>query len=150
MRIAAVFVLALFTAVPASASDPSVEDLFRQFALFGDWAGHCKQPATPANPRVSITTPSAGLVLESHDLGADFALNRYSVLAATRVSDTRLSVEVIFQPGSEIEERQTLVFQIRDGTRRTMFNQPIGGPVRVKDGIAVGRGSKTPVLRKCE
>jgi hypothetical protein len=127
-----------------------VEDLFRQFGLFGDWASNCKQPATPANPHVSVTTPSAGLVLESHDLGADFALNRYSVLAATRVSDTRLSVQVIFQPGSEIEERQTLVFHIRDGTRRTMFNQPVGGPVRVKDGIAVGYGSKTPVLRKCE
>ncbi len=150
MRIVAAIVLAFFTAVPAAATTPSVEDLFRQFGLFGDWASNCKQPATPANPHVSVTTPSAGLVLESHDLGADFALNRYSVLAATRVSDTRLSVEVVFQPGSEIEERQTLVFQIRDGTRRTLFNQPIGGPVRVKGGIALARGSKTPVLRKCE
>jgi hypothetical protein len=31
-----------------------------------------------------------------------------------------------------------------------MFNQTDGGPVRVKDGIAVARGSKTPLLRKCD
>ena len=44
------------------------------------------RPATPANPHVSITTPSAGLVLEDHDLGPDFAVNRYSVLSAERIS----------------------------------------------------------------
>jgi hypothetical protein len=150
MRIVAVVVLALLTAVPAAATSPSVEDLFQQFGLFGKWASDCKQPATPANPHVSITMPSPGLVLENHDLGADFAVNRYSVLSATRISEVRLSVEVIFQPGTQDEERQTLVFQIRDGTRRTMFNQPAGGPVRVKGGIAVASDTKTPVLRKCE
>ena len=31
-----------------------------------------------------------------------------------------------------------------------MFNQPEGGAVRVKDGIALARGGKTPVLRKCD
>jgi hypothetical protein len=31
-----------------------------------------------------------------------------------------------------------------------MFNQGDGGTVRVKDGIALARGSKTPLLRKCE
>jgi hypothetical protein len=31
-----------------------------------------------------------------------------------------------------------------------MFNQTDGGTVRVKDGIALARGSKTPLLRKYE
>ena len=31
-----------------------------------------------------------------------------------------------------------------------MFNQPEGGAVRVKDGIAIGHGVKTPLLRKCD
>jgi hypothetical protein len=59
-------------------------------------------------------------------------------------------VEVIFQPGRELEEHQKLVFQIQNGTRRTIFNQPEGGAVRVKDGIALAHGMKTPVLKKCE
>jgi hypothetical protein len=49
-----------------------------------------------------------------------------------------------------VEERQKLVFLVRDNTRRTMFNEGDGGTVRVKDGIALARGSKTPLLRKCE
>jgi hypothetical protein len=150
MRIAAVIVLAVLTAMPVTADAPSVEDLFQQFGLFGNWASDCNQPATPTNPHVSITTPSPGLVLEDHDLGPDYAVNRYSVLSAARISDTRLSVNVIFQPGSAIEERQTLEFLVRDGTRRTMFNQPDGGAVRVKDGIALAHNSKTPVLNKCQ
>ncbi len=150
MRIAAAIVLAVSAAMPVAATATSVDDLFQQFGLFGNWAIDCKQPATPANPHVSIASPSAGLVLESHDLGPDYAVNRYSVLKAARISATRLSVQVIFQPGSEVEERQTLEFRIRDGTRRTMFNQPAGGAVRVKDGIALAHGSKTPVLNKCE
>jgi len=149
MRIAAVIVLALLAAIPAAAA-PSVEDLFQQFGLFGNWAADCKQPATPRNPHVSITMPTAGLVLEDHDLGSDFAINRYSVLAAERVSAEQLSLEVIFQPGAAGEERQKLVFLIRNDTRRTMFNQANDGPVRVKDGIALARGTKTPLLRKCE
>jgi len=42
------------------------------------------------------------------------------------------------------------VFRVREGTRRTLFNQPDGGAVRVKDGIALAHGSKTPVLNKCD
>lgn len=149
MRIAAVIVLALLTAMPATAAAPLVEDLFQQFGLFGTWAADCQQPATPDNPYVSITMPTPGLVLEDHDLGPDFAINRYSVLAAERVSAERLSVEVIFQPGAAGEERQKLVFLIRNDTWRTMFNQANGGPVRVKDGIALAHHTKTPLLRKC-
>jgi hypothetical protein len=153
MRIVAALVFAVlvtnFATLPVLAA-PSVEELFHEFGLFGNWAADCKLPPTPANPYVGITMPSAGLVLEDHNLGADFAINHYSVLAATRVSVDRVSVHVIFQPGTEIEERQTLVFLVRDGTRRTMFNQPDGGAVRVKDGIALARGTKTPMLKKCE
>jgi hypothetical protein len=143
-------VLAVLAAMPVAAAAPSVEDLFQQFGMFGNWATDCKQPASPANPHVSITTPSAGLVLEDHDIGRDYSVNRYSVLSAMRLSDTRLSVNVIFQPGSVTEERQTLEFFISDGTRRTMFNQPAGGAARVKDGIAVAHNIKTPVLNKCQ
>jgi hypothetical protein len=92
----------------------------------------------------------AGLVLEDHNLGPDFAVNRYSVLSAEPVSKTNLSVQVIFQPGTEVEERQKLVFAVNNNTRRTIFNQSDGGAVRVKDGIALARGGKTPLLRKCE
>ena len=151
MRFVLIFVLALVTGLPAAAeSGPSVEQVLRAFGLFGTWAINCQGPATPANPRVTIGMPTAGVVIEEHDLGEDYALNRYSVLAAQRISAERLAVEVIFQPGAPNEERQKLEFLVRDGTRRTMFNQPEGGPVRVKDGIAQARGSRTPLLRKCE
>ena len=149
MRIVAVMVLAAATAMPAAARAASVDTLFKQFGLFGIWAADCKQAASSANPHVSITTPSPGLALESHDLGGGYAINRYSMLSAERLSDGQVSVQAMFQPGSEAEERQTLVFRIRKGTRRTMFNQPDGGAVRVKDGIALASGSKMPVLRKC-
>jgi hypothetical protein len=156
MRIAAVVLTAALTftlaalrdALPATA-EPSAEDLFRQFDLFGAWAGDCARPATADNPHVTIKMTSAGQVLEEHDLGADYEANRYDMKSATRLSASRLSVTAIFQPGAKNEERQTLVFLIRDGTRRTMFNQPEGGAVRVKDGIALAHHVKTPVLRKC-
>jgi hypothetical protein len=150
MRLLAISAVVATLVVSPDARAGSVDELFQQFDLFGTWASDCSKPATPSNPRVSITTPSSGLVLEDHDLGPDFAVNRYSVLSAERVSPTSISVEVIFQPGTEVEERQKLVFSVHDNTRRTMFNQADGGTVRVKDGIALARGSKTPLLRKCE
>lgn len=133
----------------ATVSDNSVEALFRRFDLFGTWAADCSQKPTPANPHVSVSNPSPGLVLEDHDLGGGYAVNRYSVLSAQALSPTRLSVEVIFQPGKEGEERQKLILQIRDNTRRTLFNQPDGGAVRVRDGIALASRTRTPVLKKC-
>ena len=150
MRLVAV--LALFVvsfAVSNNANAASVEELFHQFSLFGNWATDCNTPPTPANPHVTITMPTAGLILEDHYLGPTYAVNRYSVLSAEKVSATNLSVRVIFQPGTEVEERQKLVFAVRESTRRTIFNQTDGGPVRVKDGIALARGSKTPLLHKC-
>jgi hypothetical protein len=71
-------------------------------------------------------------------------------VSAERLSADELAVEGIFQPGTETEERERLVFLVRKDTRRTMFNQPEGGPVRVKDGVVLARGSKTPVLNKCD
>jgi hypothetical protein len=149
MRVAAVLVLAAATAMPAAQTAP-VDVLFQQFGLFGTWAGDCRQPASPANPHVSITTPSPGLISESHDLGPNYTINHYSMVSAERLSAEQLAVAVIFQPGTETEERQKLVFRVREGTRRTLFNQPDGGAVRVKDGIALAHGSKTPVLNKCD
>ena len=90
---------ALIATLPAAATAPLVEDTFQQFALFGNWAADCKREASPANPHVSITMPSSGLVLEDHNVGSQFAVNRYSVLSATRISPTRLSIDVIFKPG---------------------------------------------------
>lgn len=151
MRIAAVVLFALAALSPAAADPrPTVEELFNEFALFGTWAADCKSPATPNNPHVSINTPTAGVVLENHDLGAEYAVNRYSVLAARKVAAERLAVEVIFQPGTDSEERQKLEFLVRGATRRTLFNQTDGGVVRVKGGVAVARGTRTPLLRKCE
>ena len=151
MRLAAVVGLFItYFATPAGGDAASVTELFNQFHLFGNWATDCNTPPTPANPHVSITMPSAGLVLENHDLGPNYAVNRYSILSAEKVSATNLSVKVIFQPGTEAEERQKLVFAVRENTRRTIFNQADGGAVRVRDGIALAKGSRTPLLRKCE
>lgn len=150
MRIAAVLVLAAATAMPAAAQAASADLLFQQFGLFGTWAIDCQQPASPANPHVSITTPSVGQVQEDHDLGPNFAINHYSIVSAEQGSAEQLSVAVIFQPGVEDEERQKLTFLIRKNTRRTIFNQPDGGAVRVKDGIALAHGSQTPALKRCD
>jgi hypothetical protein len=150
MRLVTVFVFVVSFAISATADAASVEELFEQFGLFGTWATDCNKPPTPGNPHVSITTPSAGLVLEDHNLGPDFAVNRYSVLSAERTSPTSLSVDVIFQPGTELEDHQKLIFSVRNNTRRTIFNQTSGGVVRVKDGIALAHSTKTPLLQRCE
>jgi hypothetical protein len=154
MRWVAVLVLAAAMAAARAAAPvapaATPEELFNRFGLFGTWASECAAPASPANPYVTIRLVSPGVILEDHHLGEEYAINHYSVLAAKKLSDTQLSVQVIFQPGSESEERETLTFAIRGQTRRTMFNQPQGGPVRVKDGIALARGSKTPLLKKCQ
>jgi hypothetical protein len=148
MRFVAVLLVGLLFANSAAA-EPSVEDVFRSFNLIGDWALDCKQSASPANPHVAISVMSPGLVLEEHTLGDEYAVNRYSVLSAARLSSERLSVEVVFAPGTENEQRQKLILQIRKGTRRTLFNQPEGGEVRVKNGIALSHRTRTPLLKKC-
>ena len=141
--------LIVLAAIPAARA-ASTEEVLREFHLFGTWAVDCGKPPSPANPYVKVTNPSPGLVLEEHHLAADGPVNRYSILSAERLSDTRLALDVIFQPGREGEERERLVLQVRDDTRRTLFNQAQDGPVLVKDGAVVGHGMKTPVLRKCD
>ena len=148
MRFAAVLAFAATIAMPAHAAP--ADTLFQEFALFGTWAPDCKAVASPGNPRVTIRTPAPGVVLEDHDLGPNYAVNRYSMLSGERIAADQLSVETIFQPGTEVEERQKLVFLVRDGTRRTLFNQPADGAVRVKDGVVLARNTQTPVLNKCE
>jgi hypothetical protein len=149
MRIVAVIAFTLAAGL-AAAQAPSVDALFREFGLYGTWAPDCAAEPSPDNPHVRIASPTADLVLEEHNLGPHYAANRYSVLAAERLNASDISVTVIFQPGSERQQRQTLIFRVRDGTRRTMFNQPDGGAVRVKNGVALAHGSRTPLLKKCE
>ncbi len=155
MRCAAALLVGLLLANSAAAEpEPappslSTENVFRTFGLFGDWALDCKQPASPSNPHVAISVPSPGLVLEEQTLGDEYAVNRYSVEQAVKLSADRIAVEVVFSPGTENEQRQKLILQVRKGTRRTLFNQPEGDEVRVKDGIALSHGTKTPLLKKC-
>jgi hypothetical protein len=149
MRWVAVLLLAAAFSAPAEAA-PTTEELLNLFALFGTWAVDCKREAAPDNPHVSVMMQGPGLILEDHDLGGDNAVNRYSILSAEKLSDTRIAVQVIFQPGKEPEERQRLVLAVHDGTRRTLFTQPQDGPVRVSDGVVTAYGVATPLLRKCE
>ena len=149
MRLLAVLVLAAAISAPAEAA-LTTEELFNSFGVFGTWAVDCNREATFDNPHVSVTMPGPGLILEDHDLGGDNAVNRYSILSAEKLSDTRIAVQVIFRPGKETEERQRLVLAVHDGTRRTLFTQPQEGPVRVRDGVVAAYGVATPLLRKCE
>lgn len=171
MRIAAVFVIVAVLITPAAAGTEAavnalketpkspaldtgakvsaVEKLFQSFGLFGTFAADCGRPAAPDNPHVTVSAPGGGLVLENNDLGAGYAANRYSVLDGRRLSADRLEVTVLFRPGAEGEERQTLVFLVRNGTRRTMFNRVEGGAARVRDGVVLSRGIKTSVLKRC-
>jgi len=156
MRLVAVFVFAFAGAIPAAAQDAraavdpvQVETVLRDAGLFGTFAVDCAAAATPANPHVSIMLADAGNVIERHELGGDYEINNYRVVSAQRLSKSRVSVEVLFKPGSEREQEQHLVFAIGEATRRTIFNRIEGGAVVVKDGVVSGAGVKTPTLRKC-
>jgi hypothetical protein len=149
MRLAAVLAL-MAVIVMSAARAESADELFHAFWLFGTWAPHCKRAASPRNPHVSITTPSPGQVMEEHDFGSGYAVNRYSMLSAELLSDDLLSVSTVFQPGTAEEERERLIFRVYGGTRRTMLNQPADGEARVKNGIALADGRRTPLLHKCD
>ncbi len=150
MRFVAAVALLLLMTLATAAGSPTSADVFRQFGLFGTWAVDCDRPALPSNPYVSDILQDDGSVVEEHHLGPDYAINHYHVLSATRLSATQVALVVIFKPGSEAAQQQKLVMRVRDGRRRTMFNQPEGGAVLVKDGVALAAGLKTPTLRKCE
>jgi hypothetical protein len=149
MRVVAVVAFLLSMTLAAVAEPPTAAEVFRQFGLFGTWAVDCGRPASPENPYVSDILQGAGAVVEEHHLGPNYAVNRYSILSAARLSAKQVALEVIFQPGSEAAQRQKLIMRVSDGQRRTLFNQPQGGAVRVKDGVALPAGVKTPTLRKC-
>jgi hypothetical protein len=149
MRKAGLVVLLVLFVLPLAAQ-PSTEGLFRQFGLFGTWATDCAAPATPENLHVTVSMRDSGQIVEDHNLGPAGVINHYRIVSAKRLSATRLAVEVVFQPGTELQERQKLEWLIRNGTRRTMLNRPERGPPVVKDGIALSFGIETPVLKKCE
>jgi len=150
MRFVAVVAFFLTTTLAtATAAPPTAADVFRQFNLFGTWAVDCGRPASPQNPYVSDILEDTDAVVEEHHLGPTYAVNHYRVLAAARLSARQLALEVVFRPGSEASQQQKLVMNVRNGRRRTLFNQPEGGEVRVKDGVALAAGVKTPTLRKC-
>ncbi len=88
-------------------------------------------------------------MIETHLVGGQYAANHYSVRSARRLDAHRLEIKVVFVPGTQAEVFQTLEIVVGKGTRRTMFNRVDDGEVRVRRGIAVANGSKTPLLRKC-
>ena len=140
------------TTVPAElpAAEPGVVDLFHTLGLFGTFAPDCSRPPAPSNPHVSVSQQTGGLVIEAHNVGAAYAANLYSVRAARRLGPNRLEIKVVFVPGTQAEEFQTLELLVGKGTRRTMLNRVDDGPVRVRRGVAVANGSKTPLLKKCD
>lgn len=136
-------------AVEAPAVGPAVVDLLRANDLFGTFAPDCGRPAAPINPHVRVTQETGGLVIETHDFGLDSSANIYSVRAARRIAADRLELKVVFVPGTLSEEFQTLELMVGKGTRRTMFNRVDNGPVRVRHGVAVANGRRTPLLKRC-
>ncbi len=153
MRIAALVAMAAIVLMPnlPSAADPvPMEAVFTEMGLFGHWALDCAGPPSLANPHVRIATPEPGEVEEVHEHGLEFSANRYRILSAERVGEDRLQITAIFQPGTDTSQLQTLAFQVGRGTRRTLFNQPDGAAVRVRDGVVVANGRRTPLLKKCD
>lgn len=146
-----VMVILSLTFLATTAWADSTTDLFRQFDLLGEWAVQCGAAASPDNPHVSTTLVGPDVVVETHNLGTEYAVNTYSILSAKRLDDHRLEVEVIFQPGKNGEARQQLVFQVRGDTRRTIYNKPDEAkkPL-VNNGVVLANGIKMPLLKKCQ
>ncbi|MBS0246637.1 MAG: hypothetical protein JSR61_08440 [Proteobacteria bacterium] len=143
------------TADNAELARPSfnAEPVFRDLNLLGNWARDCAAPASPQNPHVATTAPGDGRVVEVHDVGPEYASNLYHFIAARRLDKDSIEAQALFRPGLEGEEPQTLVMRIgKDArgtdTRRTIYNRGDDG-VRVRNGVALRSGLKTPVLRRC-
>jgi hypothetical protein len=135
-------------AQPSKVPPQTPAEVFTHYGLFGDWAIDCAAKASPSNPHVSVKQATGGIV-ETHDLGPDYAVNSYRVTEAKGLSPTRVSVDVSFQAADRAAQPQQLVFSVRGETRRTLFTKVDDGPVRVKNGVVVGYGTKTPRLKKC-
>src|SRR5690242_6231764 len=88
MRFACVFFVVLFASSAAAQETPSVAALFRDYGLIGEWAIDCKAKAAPENPHVNVSQDGDGNIVERHDLGDDYRVNAYRMLAAKRVSKT--------------------------------------------------------------
>ena len=132
------------------ATDPAVVELLQSHELFGTFAADCSRPAAPTNPHVRVSQEPGGMVIEAHDVGLKYTNNLYSVRAARRVAADRLDLKVVFVPGTQAEQYQTMELIVGKGTRRTMFNRVDNGPVRVQRGVALANGSRTPLLKKCD
>ena len=150
MRIAAAIAVAVLWTAAAAAKPADTVSLFREFGLFGVWAVDCAGPSSPDNPHVSVRMAEAGSVLESHDFGAGFEANRYSIVAARKLSGTRLALDALFEQGSTEPQRQLIIVSVTRAGRRTMFTGSGDDPPRVKDGIATATGTATLLLKKCE
>ena len=150
MRLVSALALLLLATRAVAQETPGVAALFKDYGLLGEWAIDCKSKASPENPHVRVSEDDEGNIVELHDLGEDYRVNAYRMLAAKRLSQTEVSVEALFDPGSDAEQKQDLTFSVHDGTRRTVFTRVEGGPVRVKNGVAIGFGAKTPRLSKCQ
>lgn len=150
MRIAAVTAALAFVVAATAVRAATVDELFAQFGMYGTWSPDCTLAPALHNPHVTVAKQSDGTITEDSDQGPGYQHNRYSFVSAQRLSETELSVDVVFEPGTPAQERQRLVFLVHDGTRRTMVNQPEGGAMRVNNGIAVTNGNPTPVLNKCK
>jgi hypothetical protein len=152
MRVLSALLLVFFVcpalAQPTKVPPQTPSEVFAHYGLFGDWAIDCAAKASPSNPHVSVKQETGGIV-ETHNLGPDYAVNSYRVTEAKGLSPTRVSVGVSFQAADQTAQPQQLVFSVRGDTRRTLFTKVEGGPVRVKNGVAVGFGIKTPRLKKC-
>ena len=149
LLVAGVHTAAATEAAPAAAERPPVAAVLKDFGLFGAWAANCKAPASSANPHVSIIETEPGTVVEQDDVGPEYESNSYRVIAAEALSKTRVSVDVVFKPGTDRQVQQRLIFRVEHDTRRTLFNRIDGGQVLVKDGIIVGAGVRTPLLHRC-
>ena len=130
MRFAALVVLTLTGVLPAAAQD-------------------VRAPGDAPAIEAVLWGADGGSVIERHELGGDYEINTYRVVAAKRLSTTRVEVEVLFKPGSEREQEQRLILDVEKDTRRTIFNQIAGGKVVVRDGVVAGHKVRTPVLKKC-
>ena len=146
---AAIALTAVFSGA-AAARPMSAERLFHEFDLFGVWAPNCAAPASIDNPRVSIGMPQPGAVLEQHDFGPDYEPNRYVIVAARRLRGQRLAVDALFEQDGAEPQRQLIIMQVENHTRRTMFTGTGHEPPRVLNGIATATGAPTPMLKKCE
>jgi hypothetical protein len=152
MRAVSALVLVLLMspalAQPSKPPPKSAAEVFAHYRLFGEWAVDCAADASPSNPHVTVTRDAGGIV-ETHDLGQGYAMNRYSISEARAVSPTRVALKASFQADDRAAQPQELVVSVRGETRRTLFTKVEGGPVRVRHGRVVGYRLATPRLRKC-